>query len=226
MQRKPDIPSKYDGAKTDRSFFVLLAVMLVLVVILVFLIRSMWLGLDRRRDAREEAVPVTETVVMETETMETVPAVIPETDPVVIPETVPTVIPETMPEDILLETASDDTDPAGTLQDAPDATQTDVPTEPLSGPDGVDPALVEALAVYEDYYDTYIAYEQRAAESDKPYLMLPEYTEALTKYTRAVTTVFQISQRGMTVDEQIYYEKVMDRIHRKLYEAGLRDTLS
>ena len=42
----------------------------------------------------------------------------------------------------------------------------------------------------------------------------------------AVTTVFQITQRGMTIDEQIYYEKVMDRIHRKLYEAGLRDTLS
>ena len=212
------MPSKYDGAKTDRSFFVLLAVMLVLVVILVFLIRSMWLGLDRRRDAREEAVPGTETVVMEAETMETVP--------VVRPETVPTVIPETMPEDILLETASDDTVSSGTLQDAPDASETAAPTEPLSVPDGVDPALVEALAVYEDYYDTYIAYEQRAAESDKPYLMLPEYTEALTKYTRAVTTVFQISQRGMTIDEQIYYEKVMDRIHRKLYEAGLRDTLS
>ena len=131
-----------------------------------------------------------------------------------------------MPEDILLETASDDTDSAGTLQDAPDASETAAPTEPLSVPDGVDPALVEALAVYEDYYDTYIAYEQKQAESDKPYLMLPEYTEALTKYTRAVTTVFQISQRGMNTDEQIYYDKVMDRIHRKLYEAGLRDTLS
>ncbi|MBR7039852.1 MAG: hypothetical protein IKI21_11495 [Oscillospiraceae bacterium] len=211
MQRKPDIPSKYDGAKTDWSFFVLLAVMLVLVVILVFLIRSMVLDLDRRHDAWEENVPV-----LETETMETVP----ETEPV------PVVIPETMPEDILLETASDDTDSAGTLQDAPDASETAAPTEPLSVPDGVDPALVEALAVYEDYYDTYIAYEQKQAESDKPYLMLPEYTEALTKYTRAVTTVFQISQRGMNTDEQIYYDKVMDRIHRKLYEAGLRDTLS
>lgn len=221
MQRKPDIPSKYDGAKTDWSFFVLLAVMLVLVVILVFLIRSMVLDLDRRHDAWEENVPV-----LETETMETVPETEPVTVPVVIPETVPTVIPETMPEDILLETASDDTASDDALQDAPDASETAAPTEPLSVPDGVDPALVEALAVYEDYYDTYIAYEQRAAESDKPYLMLPEYTEALTKYTRAVTTVFQITQRGMTIDEQIYYEKVMDRIHRKLYEAGLRDTLS
>lgn len=211
MQRKPDTPSKYDGAKTDRSFYVLLAVMLVLVVILVFLIRSMCLDLDRRHDAWEENVPV-----LETETMETVL----ETD------SVPVVIPETMPEDILLETASDDTASDDALQDAPDASETAAPTEPLSVPDGVDPALVEALAAYEDYYDTYIAYEQRAAESDRPYLMLPEYTEALTKYTRAVTTVFQITQRGMTIDEQIYYEKVMDRIHRKLYEAGLRDTLS
>lgn len=86
-------------------------------------------------------------------------------------------------------------------------------SSPISG---IRPEFKEAMDSYEAFFDEYIAFMERYANSDNPLNLLADYANYMTKYTETMTALGQINDGSLSTEELAYYVEVQSRITQKL----------
>ncbi|MCQ2508051.1 MAG: hypothetical protein MJ097_04610 [Dorea sp.] len=85
----------------------------------------------------------------------------------------------------------------------------------------ISPDFKAAMDSYEAFFDEYVSFMNKYAESDKTDMnMLLEYTNYLSKYAEAMEKMEAIEDSDMNDAELAYYIDVTARIEKKLLEVA------
>ena len=87
--------------------------------------------------------------------------------------------------------------------------------------DGISPEFKAAMDSYEAFFDEYIAFMERYANSDGDLSLLTDYMEYMSQYTETMEKLNSIEENELTSAELLYYSEVMSRISQKLLAASI-----
>lgn len=112
-------------------------------------------------------------------------------------------------------------DPTVTEEPTSSAETSEPPTdEPVNPVDGIRPEFKEAMDSYEAFFDEYIAFMEKYANTTDPTAMLSDYMDFMTRYIEAMEALEAINEDDLSSAELAYYLEVMTRINQKLLSAA------
>lgn len=88
--------------------------------------------------------------------------------------------------------------------------------------DEIRPEFKEALDSYEAFFDEYITFMKKYAESNNPISMLTDYTSYMTQYIDMMDKLDKLDDGDLNNAEILYYAEVSARINQKLLEVALQ----
>ena len=87
--------------------------------------------------------------------------------------------------------------------------------------DGMHPEFKEAMDTYEAFFDEYIAFMKKYAESDGTDLtLLADYADYMSQYTETMEAFEAWENKDLNTAETAYYIEVQTRISQKLLEVA------
>ena len=95
------------------------------------------------------------------------------------------------------------------------------PKEEEKDTDSVTPDFKEAMDSYEKFFDDYVEFMKKYAESDNPVGLMADYTEFMSKYTDTMKKLDDIDENELSEADANYYIEVMGRINSKLAEVAI-----
>lgn len=125
--------------------------------------------------------------------------------------------------EILSNTEYDNISYESTEDETADTNDTDAPPEAEAGAssDEIRPEFKEALDSYEAFFDEYIAFMEKYAESDDAMGMLADYTNYLMQYADMMEKLQALDDDDLSTAEAAYYVEVMSRIEQKLLKVSM-----
>lgn len=87
--------------------------------------------------------------------------------------------------------------------------------------DGMKPEFKAAMDSYEEFFDEYIVFMEKYAESSDALSMLEDYLDYMEKYAETMKKLEEMEDEEMNEKEAAYYFEVMTRINKKLLDASL-----
>ena len=82
------------------------------------------------------------------------------------------------------------------------------------------PEFKETMDSYEAFFDEYCTFMKKYNSSSNPTSMLSDYMNFMSRYTEAMTKIYEISDDEMNNAELLYYTEVMARINQKLLDIN------
>lgn len=87
--------------------------------------------------------------------------------------------------------------------------------------DGMHPEFKEAMDTYEAFFDEYIAFMKKYAESDGTDLtLLSDYADYMSKYAETMEAFEEWENKELNTAETAYYIEVQTRISQKLLQVA------
>lgn len=86
---------------------------------------------------------------------------------------------------------------------------------------GVDPECKEAMDSYEEFFDEYVEFMEKYENSGNPSSMLSNFNEYMSKYNETMTKLNAVDEDNLSDADQAYYQKVNERIQKKLMAASM-----
>lgn len=87
--------------------------------------------------------------------------------------------------------------------------------------DGMRPEFKEAMDTYEAFFDEYIAFMKKYAESDGTDLeLLSDYADYMSKYAETMEAFEEWENKDLNTAETAYYIEVQTRISQKLLQVA------
>lgn len=90
------------------------------------------------------------------------------------------------------------------------------PPETSAPTTGIRPEFKEAMDSYEAFFNEYVEFMTRFANSNNALAMMGEYTSFMSRYTEAMTAMGNINDGTLSNEELAYYTEVQARITAKL----------
>ena len=76
---------------------------------------------------------------------------------------------------------------------------------------------------YEAFFDEYIAFMEKYANSDGDLSLLTDYMQYMAQYAETMESLESIDENELTTAELLYYSEVMGRISQKLLSVSVTD---
>ena len=89
-----------------------------------------------------------------------------------------------------------------------------------SSDQGISREFKEAMDSYEAFFDEYVEFMNKYAESDDALGMLADYSEYMTKYADTMEKMDAINSEELSAADYAYYIDVTARIQKKLLEVS------
>ena len=86
---------------------------------------------------------------------------------------------------------------------------------------GIDPDFKAAMDSYEAFFNEYVAFMEKYANSDDPTSMLADLAIYMERYAETMEKLEAIDEGELTNEEALYYAEVSSRISQKLINAAL-----
>ena len=97
------------------------------------------------------------------------------------------------------------------------------PSQSAIDDSAVRPEFKEAMDSYEAFFDEYIAFMEKYANSDGDLSLLTDYMQYMAQYAETMESLESIDENELTTAELLYYSEVMGRISQKLLSVSVTD---
>lgn len=81
---------------------------------------------------------------------------------------------------------------------------------------GVSPEFKETMDKYEDFFDDYVEFMEKYNKASDKTSMMTEYTSMLSQYSSMMSSMNSVKADELTEADLAYYNKVVERINKKL----------